>query len=538
MIRNHFLELQKIWIFKSLYVHFKKRHINLKLRYLRIVIYIIGDNPFFLLILVIVIVNHSFITALNCSHVWNSFSHKIQIKHEKLYSNILVFHETFYYNNKRKEVVMAYVKKPRKKIKWKIAVPLLCLCLVVVYLVVSIFLPRPKDTNQVQICDYDSKKTELLLNVEAEQTYQISDYFFYGENLSFLKNTYTLEEIDELYGKTIQLKNLCNGEKILFQLNNTIDQQINLGELNNGFYEVYVINNLQEYRLTATEPIEDVFHTITRNQMTKKVEVIATDSYLKDITLNQNYVYLNVTSDVMQQDSFDVLIDPFGGNNDYGTGVSYGYQVNGLSENDEMYKAALALKKELESYGLVVGITKDNMEQHLNTNGEGGRAYLGYQHNAKLFINLQFNGSDYSSTNGIEITRSYYSSSTLANQIIHDMEENVGLMGSMLYPGTIQNGVVNTVRVKGDHETAVFDPNSVVRETGGVATGAGSMNAAMREANAFAAGNKKGMQSLMIRLIYVTNPVDYKLWMDNYEGIMSSLADSIAKYYQLEKEGQ
>ena len=429
---------------------------------------------------------------------------------------------------------MAYVKKPRRKIKWKIAVPLLCLVLTVIYLVINVLFPRPESNEGVQICSHSVSRTAALLDREYEQTYEISDYFFYGENLSFLKDTYALEKTDDLYGKTIQLRNLCNDDKILFQLTSSIDQQIDLGELENGFYEVYVVNNLQEYRMISANEINDVFHTITRNETSKKVEVIATNNYLKNKELNYNYVYLNVTSDLIQRDKYDILIDPFGGNDDYGTGVRWGYQINGLNENDEMYKAALALKEELEKYGLVVGLTKDSMKQTINTNGENGRVYMGYEKEAKLYLNLQFNGSDYSSTNGIEITHSYYSSSTLANQIIHDLDANVGLKGSALYPGTIQDGIVPSKLVSGDGTAEIYDTNSVIRETGGAATGAGSMNASMRESNPFAMGNKKGMQALMMRLIYVSNPVDYKLWVDNYEGIMSSIADSIATYYQIE----
>ena len=67
-----------------------------------------------------------------------------------------------------------------------------------------------------------------------------------------------------------------------------------------------------------------MFHTITRNNQSKKVEVIATNNYLKDTELNHNYVYLNITSDKVQKDKYDILIDPFGGNDDYGTGVRWG----------------------------------------------------------------------------------------------------------------------------------------------------------------------------------------------------------------------
>ena len=432
---------------------------------------------------------------------------------------------------------MAYVKRPKRKIKWNIAIPFISLIVIVIYMLVNILFPRPSSDDSVKICSHDADRSYALLSVEYDQTYEITDYFFYGENLIFTKDKYTLNQSDDLFGKTIMLRNLCNDKKMLFQLTQSIDQQIDLGEIENGFYEVYVVNNLQEYRLTSKDMIDEVFHTITRNDASKKVEIIATNNYLKDKILKHNYVYLNVTSDIVQHDSYDILIDPFGGNNDDGYGVRWGYQINGLSENDEMYKAALILKEKLESHGFNVGLTKNEIAQEINTVGENGRVHLGYNRNTKLFINLQFNGSDYSTTNGIEITHSLYSSSTLANQMIHDLEKNVGLKGSMLYPGAIQNGVYSA-KTYGDDENIPYDLNSVIRETGGVATGAGMMNDSMRTKDAFATNNKNGMQSLMVRLLYITNPLDYKLWLDSNEDIMSSIADSIATYYQVELEGK
>ena len=432
---------------------------------------------------------------------------------------------------------MAYVRRPKRKLKWHVAIPLLCLIIVLIYMIVHILFPKQDNEEGIKICTHDTSRTYSLLNKEYENIYEINDYFFYGENLTLLQNEYKLNQSDDLFGKTIQLRNLCNDKKILFQLTNKIDQQIDLGELENGFYEVYVVNNLQEYRVTSTNEINDIFYTITRNNMSKKVELISTNNYLNDIELKHNYVYINISSDLIQRESYDILIDPFGGSSDTGE-VRWGYEANGLRENEEMFKAALALKEKLEEYGFVVGITKDRVDQQIDISGENGRIHLGYNKNAKLFINLQINASQYSSARGIEITHSAYSSSTLAYQIIHDLEENTSLIGSLNYPGDVQNGVVKTYRLAGLSGEKIYDPNSQIRETGGVATGAGSMNSSYQTLNSFAVNNKKGMQSLVMHLVYITNPVDYKIWTESYSDLMSSIADSIATYYQVEKEGK
>ena len=90
-------------------------------------------------------------------------------------------------------------------------------------------------------------------------------------------------------------------------------------------------------------------------------------------------------------------------------------------------------------------------------------------------------------------------------------------------------------RLAGEDGDKVYDPNSQVRETGGVATGAGTMNNKMKELNSFATNNKKGMQALVMHLVYISNPIDYTIWTENYADLMSSIADSIATYYQVEK---
>ena len=79
------------------------------------------------------------------------------------------------------------------------------------------------------------------------------------------------------------------------------------------------------------EPLKDVFHTVTRNNASKKVELIADKGILNDeeTLLDQNYMFINVTSDTVQHDSVDIMLDPAGGNDDYGMGVDWGYDANG-----------------------------------------------------------------------------------------------------------------------------------------------------------------------------------------------------------------
>lgn len=432
---------------------------------------------------------------------------------------------------------MAYAKKA-SKIKWKIVIPLIVLLAAILYLIISILFFSPEEKQGVEICNYSANKTENILLKESEDIYQFSDYFYYGENLNLLKDKYDLEKKDDLIGKTIKVRNLCTNEEMIFQLD-AIDHQIDLSDLKEGFYEVYVVNNLEDYRLTSLEEISDTFYTAVRNNKVNKVDLIATNNFLNlEEPLLNNYVYLNVTQTAPQANTFDILIDPAGGNDDYGTGVDLGYQGNGLLENDEMYDAAVLLKQKLEEYGLSVGITKQQKNELIDTNGFEGRVYHGYNHQAKYYFNLQFNSSSYSTAiSGIEVTHSHYASSTIANQIIHDMANNVGLAGNAYMNAMQVEGVVMPSLSKGTDGRVVYDSVLQIRESGGMATGAAMITDSARGLNGgFALNNRYGMQANVIKFVYISNKEDAQLWKDQKDAIIQSLADSIANYMQVEKQ--
>ena len=175
---------------------------------------------------------------------------------------------------------MAYERRARVRVKWRIVIPACLLLAAILYMALNIFFPRQEDTEGVTICTWDARKTANLLEVEYENLYEISDYFFYGENLNLFQKEYDPENPDDLATKTLKLKSLCDGSnEVLIQLSNSLDRQIALGELEDGFYEVYVVNNLEDYRMTSTSAINEVFYTITRNDASKRITFIADNNY-------------------------------------------------------------------------------------------------------------------------------------------------------------------------------------------------------------------------------------------------------------------
>ena len=427
---------------------------------------------------------------------------------------------------------MQYQPRKRLRVKWRVAIPFFTLLFLIGYLLVHVFFLREsEDPNAVTICDFSAKSTVEKLHIESESQMVISDYFFYGENLNLRKAAYHGENDDEMIGKTVKLVNLCSGEPYLFNLDNKIDHQINVSELPNGFYELYYVYNLSDQRIVMDRAVNEVFHTMTRNSQSKKVELIADNNYTKqEVPLKSYPLYLKVDSDIVQHDSLDIMLDPAGGNDDYGLGIDWGYQANGLNESDEMYSAALALKERLEKYGLIVGITKDSANHEIDTYGVNGRLAKAYNKHAKLYINLQFNSMANTDIRGMEIIHSSFSSSQLANTLMYDLKKNVNVVGSTLYTssGSV-DGVISASQTDCDNGS-VCDDVIQIRESGGKATKAGECSENARNMNAFAKGNVFGMQALLIKFGYISNAEDVAMWKDadRFSALMDEIARSIA----------
>ena len=58
---------------------------------------------------------------------------------------------------------------------------------------------------------------------------------------------YDVLTADEMVGKTLKLVDICTGKELMFSLENKADHQLNLAEVENGFYEVYLVYNPVSY---------------------------------------------------------------------------------------------------------------------------------------------------------------------------------------------------------------------------------------------------------------------------------------------------
>lgn len=426
---------------------------------------------------------------------------------------------------------MAYAPKQKRKIRWKLVIPLLLLIALILYAIITVLLPDTDDEQGYTICGLNEEKSAQLLNKQNAQIYEIQDYTYYGESLGLYTDTYDTESNDELVGKTLQLHNLCNDKVATMTIDADVDLKISLSDLEPGFYEITVIDDLVEKQLVYKETLEsEPFTTIRRNKQVKHATLIANKDLLQDkgIHWKENYLYLQVESSKPDEDVVDVYLDPYGMNTDFQYVPDEGSSGHGLKEYKETYEAAQIIKKQLESYGLKVEISRADVDETAApAYGEDGRFAQAYESGARYYISLRMNQSEMN-LGGVEIWHSAHASSVLGRQIMYGLEKNLGMKAST-YVNPDGSGVGPSYVDK-----QYFDNNIYLRETGGRATFAAMYSELSREENA-SFKDANGMHALEIDFGYVTNSEDAAFWKAHKEEIAKQVADSFAEARGLKK---
>jgi N-acetylmuramoyl-L-alanine amidase len=427
------------------------------------------------------------------------------------------------------------VSRRKKKRKWKYIIPVVILALLLVYAVG--FLLWPKDTVKPvvkTICDFNVSQSKAKVSTVYSPTTQISDYFAYGETLNLFNSKYVLGKKDLFIGKTVILVNLCNGLERVYMLESAVDGQIPMEDLEEGFYEVFVMINLQRHRVVSEGVIADSFTTIRRNGVYKTIDIIADRFLLEndtegDSTMDKNYLFIHVyPAEEDDEEIYDIVIDPGHLNKDLGY-TDFGYRVNDVIEANEMLRMALLLKAEFEQYGLKVLLTREG-DEIVNTYNIDGRLHRAYLSNAKYYIEVQAVGAGNSSVTGMQVVYSSYASPRLPSAVFRYLIDNTnlkstGIRGTGSIPGVVPSG-----RSDG------FDGRMVIRESGGIALSAGNFSQKARDENySFAGESRLGLHTVTIEYMYITHAPSVVQWNSQIENYARATAEGYANYLDLQR---
>lgn len=385
-----------------------------------------------------------------------------------------------------------------------------------------------------EVCDYSINETQSVIEAtDFSETIEINDYLIYGETLNLFSESYILNQKDPLIGKTIVVRNVCDGYEWVYMMENNIDGQIPLELLPNGFYEVYIVDNLISKRVISNIEIEEVFYPVNRDQLGKTIQIIASKNIASsedhEVNLAYNAMFFKVSDSTTGERDviYDIVLD--GAHSTYiGNSVEKGRSNFNMIESNETVRMAILVQEELEKAGLKVYMTRDDSEDVIDLYGIDGRLDLAYQSQAKYYIEFNMMSSNNSDLSGAVMTYSRYSSNRFATTIFKSYLAT-GIIGAY---GVERNGNIAGVVPASYYQG--YDSIPVIRESGGRILGAGTMSEASQTNASFNAQERFGMQTISFDMIHLSNENDATMYANNTELLAQSIAQGIIEFLRLE----
>lgn len=386
------------------------------------------------------------------------------------------------------------------------------------------------------ICNYSVSKTQdTLESLSYSDTIQMHDYLVYGETLNIFAQNYVLNQKDTFIGRTVKLINLCDGYEWVYMLEGNIDGQIPLELLPNGFYEVYIIDNLIQKRVISSLDIEDIFYPVNRNNQGKTIEILSDlnlgSSEDRKVSLDKRYLYLSVKDSTSEEREtvYDIVLD--GANSTYiGQRVDRGKSAFNMVESNETVRMAILVQEELEAAGLKVYMTRDDSEDVIDLYGIDGRLYNAYASKAKYYLEFNMLYSSLAERSGAVMSYSHFSSNRFATAVFKSYL-NANIISAY---GSASSSNIAGVKSASLYEG--FDSIPVIRESGGRILGAGTMSEASLTNASFNADARYGLQTISLDLIHLSNENDAMLYANNTEALAHAIAQGIIEYIRLEDQ--
>ena len=172
--------------------------------------------------------------------------------------------------------------EPRKKSNPGLKILICAILAICVFVFAFSFFNTEEEVEELyQIANLSVEQTKEVLEKKAKDTYTIEDYFYYGESLSLLKSKYNPEVSDDMYGKSVILKDVCSDNEMAFVVGTTIDSAIQLNHLEEGVYEIYIMEDLIEKKAVFNEDVVSTMKTTLQNGKRYEVTLLASSEYFK-----------------------------------------------------------------------------------------------------------------------------------------------------------------------------------------------------------------------------------------------------------------
>lgn len=376
------------------------------------------------------------------------------------------------------------------------------------------------------ICNLNESETRsIMAKRKYSKTLELKDYGVYGESLGLYAEDYNVLEHDFFTGKTFFLTNLCQDQEAAYMMDQDLDRKLPLIELENGFYEIEVLDGLERYYLESEEPIKESFYTVSRSGYVKKATLHADKKLFQDSDgkdfLSKNIVFLEIKEEARPEEHYDLALDPARLVELWEGFIDYGSNRGELVEAHAMYDLAEDVKKGLEDHGLKVALLREK-DTPKDLNNEDGRIASAYKMNAKYYLNFAFPSSNFEHDQGATVLYSSHSSNYPATVMMKTLQEKTSIQASTWTGKDDIEGVYPTPLDEG------LDQSNVLRETGGKFTGAG-----LDDYNTFARDLRHGMQAIIIEYGYMSSDHDFTTWNEEYEAIVDATVEGILRFLKI-----
>ena len=408
-----------------------------------------------------------------------------------------------------------------------------------------------------------SKNKEEPLKAELEKV-NIEEYYIYGTTLN-MKGSLTVEnfifgEIDlVLYNKDLKLEKKESKEKrftsipikyekvdntISFLVSETINEGLYLDNIEIGNYTMF-IRVMNKETIDEKEIITYKYYPLENLTEYKETTYYTMKKYNRKIVINSNNDYqtmmFNVTKNNENKEVYDIVIDAGHG------GMDPGAVINGEKESTYTLKIALKVKDRLEKAGLKVKLTRDENSladnEYFGEYGKGGRAQISHEVFAKYLLSIHLNKNNSSSVKGIELYTPANINYDFAKDLVNEIVNNTSIVYSTRktfkkFDGVYTHNFTESEIQKSLDEYAKknYEPYNIttnssylymIRETGGIMTGAYVDNRNEEQTGNDYYNSNIGSESYLLELSYLSNPSDLNIIKQEEDKYVLAISNAI-----------
>jgi N-acetylmuramoyl-L-alanine amidase len=393
---------------------------------------------------------------------------------------------------------------------------------------------------------YINKFKEKIPKLEIqEETINIDELYIYGTHLNLHGNT--------VQGDGLQLV-LYNGEfkEISININ---DDEFNLSDkVNDGLYLEDIARGDYYLFLRTKETSDDdkvnyKYYALKNNTDYKETTYYTFSNTNNKIIINSEESYPTMMMHVKENTDdnvYDIVIDPGHG------GMDSGANKNGYYESELTMELADLLYEKLKDTGLKVKLTRQDGEltknEKLPEYGVHGRAVIPYEVKAKYVFSIHFNSNYYSSINGLEVYTADNINYDLAKNLVKNITETTGIGYSSNKISKVMNGIYTRTFTESEIESSSKENEEkgrvpydittksnyyyIIRETGGIVTGAYVDNRNEEiKANPYVKSNV-GSETYLLELGYISNNTDLDNLLNNMDKYAEGIVKSITPLYK------